>query len=553
MPLLNQIIKDPGQRSIRWIVGSTIVMVAASVLGSVALMLFAARTLDHIESLDERALVQRTLDRDLKRMTRELTSASVWDDAARAFADRVDWAWADSNFGEYYSKYFSHDLTFVVRDGQILYGSMGGIRVTPRALNPLARDASGLVGQVKDRAALTHAQGGHSLESASTAAGLIKSGDELYLVVASDILSETSQMAARDHRSPAVVISARRVSATYVQGLREDLGIEGLVITDRPATRQIVVKLRDPSGRVIGAATWPPSDPGMNLLRHAAPWIGIVFIALIICAGVLFVRVGDALRRLDASRRALIEAKEEAETANAAKTQFLANMSHEIRTPLNGVLGMTQVMQADELSQRQQERLSVVSASGQALLGLLNDILDMARLESHALRLRPRVFDMQELVSDVCALFSGAASSKAIGLSCDVAPACQGSWVGDPVRLRQILSNVIANAVKFTDQGSVKVRVSVLREGVRFEVQDTGLGIAPRDLPLLFKIFSQVDATSTRTHDGSGLGLAISHDLVVLMSGVMGVDSAVGAGSLFYFEVPLKRSESPQLRLVQGM
>jgi signal transduction histidine kinase len=541
--------QDHDQRSIRWIIGATILMVAAAMLGSVALMLVAARTLDHIESLDERSLVQRTLNRDLTRMTRELTSATVWDDAVDAFAGPIDAEWADANFGEYYNKYFNHDLTFVVRDGHVIYGAIAGARAGERALGALPADATILTDRVKGLAQPIHDRGGRRLEAASTAAGLISSGDEIYLVVASDILADTPRVAEHDTGPPAVVVSARRVSSAYVRGLRGDLGIEGLTLTDRPAAGQITVPLRDPRGRVIGAATWPPTEPGMNLLRHAAPWIGAVFLALAACAGILFLRVGDGLRGLNESRKALIVAKDSAEAANVAKTQFLALMSHEIRTPLNGVLGMTQVMQADDLPARQRDRLEVVAASGQALLALLNDILDMARLDGRKLFLKVKPFVVEDLVEDACALFSGAASSKGIELRWEIEPVCRGAWIGDPVRLRQVLSNLIANAIKFTARGHIVVRIAPALEGLRFEIEDTGVGISPADLPRLFKMFSQIDGSSTRQHEGSGLGLAISHDLVALMGGTMGIESVLGTGSLFHFEIPLPRAR-PALRLV---
>lgn len=537
------------RRSILWIVGATILMVAASVIGSIALMMVAAGTLDQIESQDERELVQRTIENDLKRMTRELTSASVWNDAVKAVDDPVDQAWADVNFAEYYSRYFGHDLTFVVRDGAVIYASAAGTRTSTGALRQLPRDVSRLVDRVSTRARETHAQGGHGLEQASTASGLIKSGDEIYLVVAGDILSETAEAAAHDHQAPAVLVSVRRAGTAYVRGLRENLGVDGLTLTDRPIAGQIVVPLFDTQGNVIATAQWPPRGPGMTLLRRAAPWIGAVFLALLLCAGVLFVWVAEALRRLEAGQRALIDAKEAADAANTAKTQFLANMSHEIRTPLNGVLGMTQIMEADQLSDPQRDRLAVISASGQALLALLNDILDMARLEARAIRLRSEPFDLGDLIEGVCLLFSGAASAKGIALTWQVSPTCTGRWIGDPVRLRQVLSNLLGNAVKFTDYGEISVHVDDTARGLRFEVRDTGRGVEDEDLPRLFKIFSQVDGTSTRAHDGSGLGLAISQQLVALMGGEIRVESVIGAGSVFQFELPLQRLQRANLRL----
>ncbi len=550
MTWLNPSSVTRGLRSLHWIVGATIVLVAVSVLGSVALMLFAARSLDRMESQDERELVQRTIQRDLGRMTRELTSATVWDDAAKAMGPPLDPAWADVNFAEYYHQYFQHDLTFVVRDGQVVYGSLAGARVTPGALGGLPSDAAPLIARVVARAQTAHRAKRFSLEGSSSDTGLVRSGDEIYLVVAADAIAETAQLAARQSlTSPSVVVTARRISTAYTRGLQKDLGIEGLTLIAESRSSASSVPLYDIRGRPIGALSWPARDPGMSLLRAGAPWIALVFVALLVAAVVLFLRVNDAMAKLAASRQALIAAKEEAEAANAAKTQFLANMSHEIRTPLNGVLGMTQVMQADQLPDRQRDRLDLIHHSGQALLTLLNDILDMARLERGGVRLRAEAFDLSILVTSTCALFSGAAANRGIALTFDVAEGCEGAWIGDPIRLRQVLGNLVANAVKFTSHGSVRIAVETCRTGLRFTVQDTGVGIAPEHRPHLFKIFSQIDSSLTRAHEGSGLGLAICHDMVALMGGTIGVDSTPGMGSSFHFDVPLRRARSERSTL----
>jgi len=553
MTWLNPSSVTRGVRSLHWIVGATIVLVAVSVLGSVALMLFAARSLDRLESQDERELVQRTIQRDLQRMTRELTSATVWDDAARAMGPPVDLAWADINTGAYYHQYFQHDLTFVMRDGRMIYGSLAGARVSADALGALPNDVAPLIAAVDAKARIAHRAKRFGLKASTTEAGLVRSGDEIYLVVAADVIAETAPLAAAQQVTPpAVVVTARRISTAYTRGLRQDLGIDGLSLIAESRSSDTSVPLHDIRGQPIGALGWTAQDPGTSLLKAGAPWIVLVFAALLAAAVVLFLRVTDALRKLADSRRALIAAKEEAEAANAAKTQFLANMSHEIRTPLNGVLGMAQVMQADQLPDHQRDRLDVIHQSGQALLALLNDILDMARLESGGVRLRAEPFDLPILVEATCALFSGAAANKGIALTFATAPGCEGAWIGDPIRLRQVLGNLIANAVNFTHQGSVRVEVRTSETGLRFEVRDTGVGIAPEHRPRLFKIFSQVDNSMTRAYQGSGLGLAISQDVVTLMGGRIGVDSTPGAGSTFHFEVPLHRprTERPTLRVV---
>ena len=536
-------------RSIQWIVGSTAVLVLVSILGGMALLLFAARQLDQMQSARERELVQRTVQRDLTRMTRELTSATVWDDAYQAMGPTVDTAWADTNFADYYNQYFGHDLTFALRDGEVTYASLAGARVAPSKLGPTPIDAKMLSDAVAAKAGRAHAAGKLNLEGVTTASGLIRSGDEVYFVVVADVIAETAVVAASQPPPPTIVVSARRISATVIRGMQEDLGTPGLVLASYSEPGVPSVPLMDPTGKEVGALAWTPTNPGMSLLRKAAPWLALGFAILVGASVVLLMRVAESLAKMAQNRLDLIDAKEQAEAANIAKTQFLANMSHEIRTPLNGVLGMAQIMESGELSVSQRERLGIINESGRALLALLNSILDLARLESRAVKLRSEPFDLIALVASTCAAFSGAAASKAIALHYAVSPECRGVWIGDPMRLRQVMGNLIANAVKFTDQGAVSVTVGAVSEGIRFEIADTGIGVAREDQARLFEKFTQVDPSMTRSHSGSGLGLAICQELVDLMGGKIGVESQPNTGSTFHFEIPLEQARNDRSAL----
>jgi len=235
---------------------------------------------------------------------------------------------------------------------------------------------------------------------------------------------------------------------------------------------------------------------------------------------------------------AMAEARDRAEAASRAKSEFLANMSHEIRTPLNGVLGMAQVIEGDELSPAQRERIKVVRESGQALLGILNDLLDLSKVQAGKVELEIVDTDIDHLVRTVAGAFEGAAAGRDLSLTVEVEPEARGLWLADGLRLRQILSNLVGNGLKFTHEGGVSVSVAAEDGGLVLRVRDTGIGIAPDALATLFDAFTQADATTTRRYGGTGLGLSISRDLVGLMGGSIRVESEPGRGSCFTVAVP---------------
>jgi PAS domain S-box-containing protein len=230
---------------------------------------------------------------------------------------------------------------------------------------------------------------------------------------------------------------------------------------------------------------------------------------------------------------ALIVARDEAESANRAKSTFLAAMSHEIRTPMNGVLGMAQAMAADDLAPRQAERLAIVRQSGETLLAILNDILDLSKIEAGKLTLEDTAFDLTDLLRGVQGAFAARAAEKGLAFRLDIGPEAAGVYGGDPTRVKQVVYNLLSNAVKFTAHGHVSVDVARRPEGLVLKVTDTGEGMSPAVLERLFQKFEQADASTTRRYGGSGLGLAITRELAVLMGGQIVAESVEGQGTTF--------------------
>jgi two-component system sensor histidine kinase/response regulator len=255
--------------------------------------------------------------------------------------------------------------------------------------------------------------------------------------------------------------------------------------------------------------------------------------------------LGIAMRRR--AEVALAEAKDAAEAASRAKTTFLANMSHEIRTPMNAIIGLTHLLRADPLTGRQDELLGKVTEAAGHLLQIINDVLDLSKIEAGKLTLEPAPFVLTETLEQVRSMVGVRARQRNLGFTLTVEPGLPVEVQGDGLRVGQILINLAGNAVKFTNEGSVDIAVTrapALPDGIRFVVRDTGIGIAPADVTRLFRSFEQADASTTRRYGGTGLGLAICRSLVDMMGGRITVDSTLGKGSAFTVELPLPAAEA---------
>lgn len=302
--------------------------------------------------------------------------------------------------------------------------------------------------------------------------------------------------------------------------------------------------------RRIGAASLVVSFvtvmASLAWLGGVVEWVEILLVLLAVCGFYAYV-LQAAFKRRNVERQmaralqAAIEKETEAAVANAAKSTFLATISHEIRTPLNGVLGMAQAMSADHLSEAQRGRLGVIQRSGEALTEILNDVLDLSKIEAGQLEIQSVEFELKDVLQAAIAAFAPVAASKGLDLRLTMGEGAPGAYRGDPLRLRQVLYNLISNAVKFTARG--EIRISVTRTGgvVQVVVSDTGPGIPELQQARLFRKFEQLDASTTRRHGGTGLGLAICRELCELMGGTIALESVPGQGSTFIVSLPLER------------
>jgi signal transduction histidine kinase/ActR/RegA family two-component response regulator len=293
-------------------------------------------------------------------------------------------------------------------------------------------------------------------------------------------------------------------------------------------------------------------DVGVHRFRAGHPWevLTLVSVAALIANFLIMARrqLATSRKQLRQARAIAQERESMAEEANRAKSTFLATMSHEIRTPLNGVLGMAQALAIDDLSDVQRERVSVIRESGEALLAILSDVLDLSKIEAGKLELEETEFDLGDIVRGAHSAFTALANKKGLSFGLDIDDSAKGVYRGDPTRLRQILYNLISNGLKFTESGEIRVSATRVDGELCLTVTDTGLGIPAERLCSLFSKFVQVDASTTRRFGGTGLGLAICRELAELMGGRIEAESELGKGSRFVVKLNIPRIGAAQPR-----
>jgi two-component system, sensor histidine kinase len=525
------------------------VTVLAIVLGVLA---YSARSVDALSRNNETMLVSRALDGALKRLGDDVTSAAIWSDAYRA-AETRDMDWLQTNFADYYADYFDHEVT-ILFDGQDapFLASRDSEPVESAAESAFIKAIAPMLAAVRQEGAGKRfaADGKRAAAFAAVAARhqVVNVDGTLYLVTLSNIVVENSEDAV--FSSPDnLVASARRIDS-LLEAITTDLAIESPRVAPPAENVEPAVMLYGPQREHLGAITWQPKAPGAGVLSRAAPFIALALAALAGGSYVLLRRILLILRKLGRSRSALTaslqeltHARDAAQAASLAKSQFLASMSHEIRTPLNGILGMAQALSLSNLDADDTEKVRLILASGQTLTAVLNDVLDLSKIEAGKLEIAPTNSDIAAVLKQTVRLFEPTAHEKGLALRLAVEPGANRILCFDALRLQQSVSNLVSNAIKFTSAGEVVVSLKLVCADDGYcraivTVSDTGIGMSAETISKLFDNFMQADASTTRTYGGSGLGLAISRRLCRLMGGDITVESEPGKGSVFTVQIP---------------
>jgi signal transduction histidine kinase/CheY-like chemotaxis protein len=512
------------------------------------LIYYASIGVNHITEARETRLMGRSVERRLERLKEDVASVAVWSDAYDFTARRFDPVWAHINYGAYFHQYLHHDVSVVLdAHDRPLYASIGGERVAAAELAPFIDAVRPVLAAIRRQSDQKTAAAPEALAFDRVAAteAAVRVGSRVFLVSASTVVPEPAYAKPLLSDRDPVIISAVEVDADYLAALDEDYGLKQARLW--PAGEKVAptVPLPGVDGAPVAAIGWSPERPGVGVYREAI-W-PIAAVGLLVLAAVAFMIL--RMRRL-AHEVELARAR--AEAGDRAKSDFIANMSHEIRTPLNGVLGMAQALEGQNLGMEQRACVKVIRDSGSALLGVLNDMLDLSKIEAGKLEIVETHFRLDELSQGVCANFAEAAAAKDLELSVHCDEAAIGFWTGDAMRIRQVLTNLVSNAVKFTASGSVTLLTQATEGGVRFSAIDTGIGVTEEQIPRLFDRFSQADVSTTRRYGGTGLGLSICRELVALMGGAMEVSSRIGEGSTFSVTLPLTRATAADILTEQA-
>ncbi len=507
----------------------------------VASLLIWARQVDADVRSREIALVERGVLTSIAEIERSILPETNWDEAVVNLDNRFDAAWADANLNDYFAQNIDFERLFVLDgDNRPLYARLHRQTVDPASYKRF-RGAEPLIAQVRqaeaERGPIGRRGPGGPREPVShaiQASDFIAHDGAVYLVTATLVQPDFATAVPRRAYAP-IIVMALKIDPASLGKLQERLQLQNLrsgVGASLAAPGDAELKLPTGQGEIPLYLSWTPQKPGAALARASALPVALVLLAFGLVGAVMIARIRKAALEFLASHR--------------SQSEFLANMSHEIRTPLNGVNAIAAALGKTSLTASQAEMVGIIQGSGESLERLLSDVLDLSQIETGDVEVVTRPFHLGEAVRAVAALAGPRAQEKALDLILDLDPAAETVVVGDAVRVKQVLVNLLANAVKFTSEGYVAIAVRT--DGPdrwRIDVQDTGMGFDPADKDRLFGRFEQGDRSRTRRHGGAGLGLTIAKHLVGLMDGEIDATGAPGEGSTFTVRLPMAVVAAP--------
>ena len=519
-----------------------------AMLGSIGVAVRAMMAIDNEAAAREGRQVLRALEAERMQLAVEQQSATIWDDALEAVIAR-DIVFIEGNLGVWMHDYFGHDESYVLTpEGQPIYAAIDGSTVDPSVMADAEIEISAMADRLRSKSAASGTE--QNAEAEGPAALYVSEPVQLrgkpVLLSVVPIVSDTGDL----FQQP-----GKEFLHVAVQYLDEDFATRvatPMELTEAgfagtpPQGHQRGVAFADSRGTTVTWFCWSGYTPGRTMVGYLIPifvvWFAIICTLLYLIAN----RLVNASSQLEAARA-------KAEEMSRAKSIFLANMSHEIRTPLNGVLGMAEILQRHVSTPESKRMVATIRQSGETLLAVLNSILDMSKIEAGKMELETVPIVLSDILDHVEALHRVKAEEKGLDLQVYMSAGSELPRLGDPHRLIQILNNLLNNAIKFTEKGHVRVELSCLHgKPVTIDVNDTGVGMTEAQLSRVFESFEQADGSMTRRFGGTGLGLSIVRQLVVLMGGMITVQSRLGEGTEVRVVLPLPETSAGSIAAAEA-